>query len=188
MMRRSEMTDAMKTDAPEAATGPTDLPGLLAQQFGMVYAVVAANTDGMSQEDSLAQPQPSGNCANWIVAHLLVVHNSLMQLLGEAPVLEDARLTLETLFEPIVRPDQAFDWDTMRDRFVDSEDRCVAAVARLSSDELARPMTGPFGEPTTLAGLLGTVAGHQIYHAGQLGVARRIAGLEGAVRGPGQDA
>jgi uncharacterized damage-inducible protein DinB len=86
-----------------------------------------------------------------------------------------------------VRSDQAFDWDSMRERFADSKDRCVAAVARLSPEELARPMTGPFGEPTTLAGLLGTIAVHQTYHSGQLGVVRRMAGLEGAVRGPGQD-
>lgn len=173
--------------ASDPANGPTNVAGLLTQQFATVYAMVAANTGGMSHAESLAQPRPSGNCANWILAHLIDVHNALMRILDEAPVWEHDRLTRKTLFDPIEGDDQAFDWQTMRERFAESRERCLAATSKLSADGLAQPMTGPFGEPTTLAGLLGTLAVHQTYHAGQLAVARRVAGLEGVVRGPGQD-
>jgi len=37
-------------------------------------------------EQSLAQPSPGGNCANWILGHLTNVQNGVMQLLGEKPV------------------------------------------------------------------------------------------------------
>jgi uncharacterized damage-inducible protein DinB len=46
----------------------------------------------------------------------------------------------------------------------------------------------PFGGQTSRAELLALLAQHQMYHAGQLGIVRRIAGLEGAVKGPGQEA
>jgi uncharacterized damage-inducible protein DinB len=166
--------------------GPTDVSGLLAQQLATIYAIVELNTEGLTQEDSFAQPVPSGNCANWILAHVIAVHNALLDLLDEDPVWEHERLSVEALFEPITLPEQAFDWQTMRRRFADSRDRCVAAVSRLTPEALARPVRDPFGRPTTFAGLLGTLAVHQTYHAGQLATARRVAGRDGVVRGPGQ--
>jgi uncharacterized damage-inducible protein DinB len=39
---------------------------------------------------------------------------------------------------------------------------------------------------TTRAELLYVLAFHQAYHAGQLAISRRIAGLEGAVKSPRQ--
>jgi hypothetical protein len=176
-----------KRKASDRPEGPTNASELLTHQFGTVYALIERNTAGMSHADSLVQPQPTGNCANWILAHLTVVHNTLMGLLGESPVWDHQRLTLGTLYEPIEREEQAFDWDTMRSRFVASRDRCLAALTRLTPEALARRMTGPFGDPTTMAGLLGTLAVHQTYHAGQLAVSRRVAGLEGAVKAPGQE-
>ena len=175
-----------RRQAVEKAAGPVSATEVLAQQLGMVYAMVAMNTEGMTQADSLVQPKPSGNCANWVLAHVIVVHNALMRLLGESRVWEHPRLTREALFEPIEREDQAFDWDAMRAAFAGSADRCLAALSRLTPEALARPMTGPFGDPTTMAGLLSTLAMHQTYHAGQLGAARRVAGLDGAVKAPGQ--
>jgi uncharacterized damage-inducible protein DinB len=42
------------------------------------------------------------------------------------------------------------------------------------------------GGSASRAELLSLLAFHQAYHSGQLGIARRIAGMEGAVKGPGQ--
>jgi uncharacterized damage-inducible protein DinB len=41
---------------------------------------------------------------------------------------------------------------------------------------------------TTRGGMLGLLAVHQCYHAGQLGMARRGAGLRTAILAPGQTA
>jgi uncharacterized damage-inducible protein DinB len=159
---------------------------LLTQQFTLMYTVAERNLEGMTTEQSLAQPQSGGNCANWIVGHLVNVHNGLMNVLKQAPVWESEQLA-RAGFDPITGPENAIDWNELRERFLGSRERCLAAVAALSDDDINEAgLPHPFGGTTTRGELLGVLAFHQTYHAGQLGVARRIAGLEGAILGPGQ--
>ncbi|MEZ4415615.1 MAG: DinB family protein [Gemmatimonadota bacterium] len=160
---------------------------LIQSQFGLIYQVVSANTEGLSHADSLRQPDPGGNCANWILGHLTHVQNSAMQLLGEAPVWESEQLT-RAGEDPITRAEGAIDWDTMRSAFLASKDRCLAAIARQSDAELMQGgIPHPFGGETTRQELLALLAFHQAYHAGQLAISRRVAGYPGAVRAPGQN-
>src|SRR5690606_28566251 len=89
---------------------------------------------------------------------------------------------------PIRDASEAIDWEELVERFNASRDVCLAAIAALDDETLAREMTDPFGEPSTLAGTLSFLSIHQSYHAGQLGLARRAAGLKGAILAPGQTA
>lgn len=157
----------------------------LSQHFGLMYQTAGANLSGVTHEQSLAQPAPGGNCANWILGHLTNVQNGVMGLIGEKPVWESEQLR-RAGFEPITGPSKAIDWDTLRDRFLGSKERCLAAVSRLSDQALAESVPHPFGGTCSRAELLNTLAFHQTYHAGQLALARRVAGLEGVIKGPGQ--
>jgi uncharacterized damage-inducible protein DinB len=157
----------------------------LAQHFGFIYKITATNLEGMTPEQSLAQPSPGGNCANWIVGHLTNVQNGVMQLLGEKPVWESDELARAGT-EPIVGRNASIDWNTLRSRFLGSRERCLAAISALSDERLAESVPHPFAGTCTRAELLNLLAFHQAYHLGQLGMSRRIAGLEGAVKGPGQ--
>lgn len=157
----------------------------IAQQFGLMYKIAATNLEGITPEQSLAQPSPGGNCANWILGHLTNVQNGVMGLLGEKPVWESSELA-RAGFEPISGRHAAIDWNTLRDRFLGSRDRCLAAISAQSDERLAESVPHPFGGTCTRAELLNVLAFHQAYHGGQLAMSRRIAGLEGAVKGPGQ--
>jgi len=158
----------------------------LARQFGMMYATAASNIEGMTHEESLIAPEPAGNCANWILGHMTAVHNGVMKLVGETPVWDNKHLERRIFFDPITDPTNAIDWNTLRDRFLGSRDRCLNALSHLSDELMAERMPDPFGGSTTRGELLNTLAYHQAYHVGQLGMVRRIAGLEGKVKGPGQ--
>ena len=158
---------------------------MLARHLELVYTVVERNVDGVTHEQSLARPHAGGNCANWILGHVVNVHNGLMQVLGEDPVWESNQLA-RAGFDPIESPDDAIEWDTLRDRFLESQERCLAAVRALTDEALAEELPAPFGGTTSRSGLLLTLAFHQTYHAGQLGLARRFAGLPGVIKGPGQ--
>jgi len=157
----------------------------IAQHFGLMYQTAAANLDGLTQEQSLMHPSPGGNCANWILGHLTNVQNGVMGLIGEKPVWESGQLT-RAGFDPISGAANAIEWNTMRERFLGSKDRCLAAISGLSDRALAESVPHPFGGTTSRAELLHLLAFHQTYHVGQLALSRRIAGLEGAVKGPGQ--
>lgn len=158
----------------------------LAKQFGMMYATAASNLEGITHEESLISPEPGGNNANWILGHMTTVHNGVMRLLGETPVWDNERLSIPKFFDPISDPSSALDWNILRDRFLGSKDRCLAALSRLSDAMLAENLPDPFGGGTSRADLLTRLSYHQAYHVGQLGIIRRVAGLEGKVKGPGQ--
>ena len=161
---------------------------LLVQQFGAIYAVIARNIDGLTQADSLAPAAGGGNTANWILGHLVNVQNQVMRVIGAPPVWESEQLQRARFDHPIRAAADAIDWDTLVDRFYASRNPCLNALAALSDASLAEKMPGPFGDPSTRAGLLGTLSFHQAYHAGQLGMARRAAGKKAAILAPGQAA
>ena len=158
----------------------------LKSQFQVLYGTISDNLAEMSHEDSLVQPSPGGNCANWILGHLTNVQNQTMQLLGEAPVWESPELERAGL-DPITSPDRAIDFDTMKANFLGSAERCLAAIDGLSDEQLAQGgIPHPFGGETTRGALLALLSFHQAYHAGQLALSRRVAGYPGAVKAPGQ--
>lgn len=67
--------------------------------------VVQMQTKELTQADTLIQPQPGGNCMNWVLGHLLDNQITVLELLGgESPVSqselaayqrESARLTAD---------------------------------------------------------------------------------------------
>ena len=157
----------------------------IAQQFGIAYSMVALNVEGMTKEQSLTQPATGGNCSNWILGHLVDVHNNAMGLAGTDPVWDSDQLK-KAGYEPIKSAAGAIEWDTLRSKFLDSKDRCLSAIAKLSDASLEETFPHPFGGTATRAELLSLLALHMTYHAGQLGIARRIAGLPGVIKAPGQ--
>lgn len=156
----------------------------LKRQFAFFYLTVKRNLDGFDAESALVQPRPGGNCANWVLAHMVSVHNAAMGLVNQAPVLEDPDLE-RARTEPVTTSDEAFDWDAMVGGLLGSEDRFLEGLDALTEGDLeAEGFTDPFGNPTTRGGLLDILLVHQSYHSGQLGMCRRLAGLPGAIRAP----
>lgn len=157
----------------------------LGQQFAFLYRTAEANLDGMTHAESLRQPQPGGNCANWILGHLAAVQNHVLGLLGEEPVIDHPNLPLGEDQGPITGSEGAVPFDDVRARFLASRDRCLAALGSLDDAALDDGgFTDPFGGSVTRGQLLGILAFHQAYHAGQLGLSRRLAGKPGAIAGP----
>jgi uncharacterized damage-inducible protein DinB len=161
---------------------------MLVQQFGAIYIVIARNVEGLTHADSLAPAAGGGNTANWILGHLVNVQNGVMSIIGAPPVWESEQLERARFDHPIRDAAEAIDWDSLVERFNASRDACLAALASLTDEALAERMPDPFGRDSTRAGMLGTLAVHQCYHAGQLGMARRAAGLKTAILAPGQTA
>jgi uncharacterized damage-inducible protein DinB len=160
---------------------------ILAQQLDAVYRVIARNIDGLTHSDSLARNGDT-NTANWILGHLVNVHNFVMELVGAPPVWTSPQLERARFDHPIRDAAEAIDWDTLVEKFNASRDACLAALAVLTDESLAEKVPAPFGGETTRAELLALLVTHQWYHAGQLGMARRAAGKKAAILAPGQAA
>jgi len=156
-------------------------------QYVLAFRTTAMNTEGMSHEDSIRQPVPAGNCANWILGHLTDVQNEVMKLLGLEPAWDSE--ALQRTADPITNEAEAIDWDAMRRAFLAAEEPCAAAIDALPPEKLDEPgYPNPLGGEMTFGELLNFLGFHQCYHAGQLGLTRRVAGLDGAIARPAAEA
>ncbi|HVG08418.1 MAG TPA: DinB family protein [Thermoanaerobaculia bacterium] len=154
-------------------------------QAGMVLKVVQVNTDGVSQEESLIQPSPGGNCLNWVVGHLACIYNRALPMVGQEPVMEEEALKRYDRGAPPVKDAaEALELRDLLAAFEKATERLDAGLAGLAPEALDSKAPGsPSGNPNeTVRSLLSTIVFHQAYHAGQTGILRRVAGKEGAIR------
>ncbi len=158
---------------------------VLRGQVGAIHWVVKQNVDGLTQEESLIQPQPGGNCLNWNVGHLLIVYDQVLPMLGQKPV-----LGVETLKRydrgtaQIENAAEALDLAEMMTAWDEAARRMEAGLESLLPEVLDQPAPwSPTNNPNeTVCSLLSGVFFHQAYHAGQTGLLRRMAGKSGAIR------
>jgi uncharacterized damage-inducible protein DinB len=153
-------------------------------QAGMTQGVVRVNTAGLTHEESLMQPQPGGNCMNFVIGHMVNVYDKVLPMVGQEPVMGGAVARYERGSRALRDPSEALQLSELLAAFDTQTERFQAGLATLTPEALERPMPGPDskGELTeTVRSLLGTILFHQAYHAGQTGLLRRIAGKPGAI-------
>jgi uncharacterized damage-inducible protein DinB len=153
-------------------------------QAGMIRAVVGMNLDGITHEESLTTPRPAGNSDNWVLGHILCIYNNFLPLLGQEPVMDREPLKRYDRGSPPLDPARALPLDELRAGWEAAAERVDAGLAALDPDRLdQRAPFSPSGNPDeTVRSLISTVMFHHAYHAGQLGILRRVAGKEGAIK------
>jgi uncharacterized damage-inducible protein DinB len=170
------MTTAVSETVKEAA--------VLRKQAQATRRVVQLNVDGITQEESLIQPAPGGNCLNWVVGHLLDTYNQVLPLLGQKPVGEEGAFKRYARGTPALdNPAEALDFQDLLAAWNEAGDRVDAGLSGITPEALDKPVSiSPTKNPDeTVRSLLTTVLFHQAYHAGQTGLLRRIAGKPGAI-------
>jgi uncharacterized damage-inducible protein DinB len=153
-------------------------------QARAIRQVLQLNVAGLSQEESLIQPVPGGNCLNWVVGHLLNIYDMTLPLLGQEPVMEKGALERYGRgTPPLQNPAEARDLQELLAAWSQVTERIDAGLAGLTAEALDRPAPhSPGNNPhETVRSLLSLTFFHQSYHAGQAGLLRRIAGKEGAI-------
>lgn len=169
---------------PATASQTTGELEVLRHQARTVREVIRLNLDGLTHQESLIQPQPGGNCLNWVVGHLLSVYEGTLQLLGQEPVMEEGALKRYVRGTPPLRnPTEALEFRDLLAAWNQATERVDAGLAGLSPEVLNRPAPfSPSNDPDeTVRSLLTVILFHQAYHAGQAAVLRRLVGKEGAI-------
>ena len=142
------------------------------------------NVKDLTQEESLIQPQPGGNCLNWVVGHLVCIYGEILPILGQEPVMKEALKRYARGSAPIQDPAEALDLQELMKGWDEATKRVDAGLAGLTAEDLDKPSpVSPADNPKeTVRSIMSTILFHQAYHAGQTGILRRIAGKEGAIR------
>jgi len=158
---------------------------MLRHQARMAHHVVKLNAEGLSHADSLIQPQPGGNCLNWVIGHLLAIYHHVLPLLEQAPVMPKHVLKrYDRGSSPIQNATEAIEFSELLSAWDECSRRVDLGLAGLNVEVLAAPApASPSNDANeTVGSLLSTISWHQAYHAGQTGILRRTAGKDGAIR------
>ena len=153
----------------------------LEQQIYFNLGALKMNLAGVTHEESLVQPQPGGNCLNWVVGHILANRKGILALLGRDPVWNDQDAEpYQRGSEPLTDPAKAQNLDEMVALLEASQESILAGLSEISEECLqAASLDEKLGDTveTMLAGLVF----HEAYHVGETGILRRLLGLEGAI-------
>ena len=144
-------------------------------QLHMCRSTVRANLGGITHEESLRQPTPAGNCANWVLGHLVAVRSGFLPVFGGEAVWGDADCArYDRHGPPITRAEDALPLEEIWRAFEESQDRLLSAVSELTPAQLAAQ--SPIDPSQTVGAILATLGFHDAYHAGQTGMLRRLLG------------
>lgn len=149
----------------------------------IIRDAVKLNVEGLSHEESLISPQPAGSCANWVLGHMLYSYEQTLPFIAQRPVLTEGALErYRRGSPPLADGSEAREFAELLRVWDEAAKRIDAGLEGLTSEALARSHNYFGGKSeTTLARFLNFIFFHQAYHAGQLGLLRRVAGKEGAI-------
>lgn len=154
---------------------------MLARMFEVSYGALFRNLEGITHEDSLVFPKPGGNCANWILGHIVASRNRVMPLVNVIPI-----WTLETAFlysgieEAQWTTDKALSFREIQADLARTQQELLNALELLPDDRLEQNVSAD----RTVGEALGFLLWHESYHGGQIALLRRVLGKEGAIRAP----
>ena len=166
---------------PETLAPSISVP--LTAQLGFAQWAILRNLEGITDEEALVLPQPGGNSINWIAGHLITPRQSFLKAFGQQGFLSPESYEA---YKRGSKPGQQMPerLSDLRDMLVRSHEALVATIANF--DEAALAAKAPFSpgnDPKeTVASLLGKLVVHDSYHAGQIGMARRLIGKPGAIQ------
>jgi hypothetical protein len=142
--------------------------------FGGNFHVIQVNTNGITHEESLIQPRPAGNCINWVLGHIVTHRNVILKLVGKPPVWsEDEAAVYARGSKPMTETAKARPVTKILEDYARSQEILMSALDAIGDDEMKREEVGE---------KLTWLSFHETYHAGQIGLLRRIVGKEGMIR------
>ena len=154
-------------------------------QAQLVHQIVRRNVEGVTHEESLIQPEPGGNCLNWIMGHLVWAYAGALPLVRQDPMVDQSRLAQYARGgPPLTDPSHAVNFNELLSAWDEATRRMDAGLAGFPTEILNQPAPrSPTGNPNeTIGSLLATIMFHQAYHVGQTAVLRRLIGRPGAIK------
>jgi len=150
--------------------------------FARNLDIIKRQVKGLSHKDSVLQPPVRGNCLNWVLGHIADNRNSILQLLGEKPLLSEAQAKRYGYgSEPVCAdgPD-IVKFETLMEILERSQEGIAAGLRRATPEDLAKQVKSYLGI-TSVAQRLFSMYFHETYHTGQTELLRQLAGTNDKV-------
>lgn len=149
----------------------------LSKMLNIEHELIHDQTNGLKQADTLIQPQPGGNCMNWILGHLLESQISMLKALGgNSPIDQDSLARYQRNSEPITKDGEGV---LKLEEVLDGLDKVHAAITNRLTEmsEADFEVEIQQGERKVIRGWrVFFLHFHYTYHIGQLEQLRQLAG------------
>jgi hypothetical protein len=140
-------------------------------------SLIKTQTQGLSQAESLLQPQPSGNCMNWVLGHTLDNQIIILKLLGGESPVDQAELAIYPRESEPVTADGpgVLPLELLVAHHGQVYEALAACLSEMCDEDFAREV--PLGDRmVTLSWRIFFLHFHYTYHIGQLELLRQMAG------------
>jgi uncharacterized damage-inducible protein DinB len=154
----------------------------LVHQVRFSQLILLKNLEGITPEQSLIEPDPGGNCLNWLIGHICHARNGMVKILRGAGHLPDEALALYKRGGKF-SVDNAISLGLLVTHHAAMQQQLVDGLSDLDTERFDSPAPfSPVDDPNETVGtLLTKMVAHEFYHAGQAGMSRRLLGLKGAI-------
>lgn len=142
--------------------------------------LIKAQSEGLSHDDSLLQLPFRANCFNWVLGHVIVHRDIMLDLMNQSPVLnpeETAPYKIES--EPMTADSDAVDFERLLELSRRSLEKLKDAILSVSDDLLKEIHNEERG--TTIQDRIEFLIWHETYHLGQLEILRQLAGKDDTI-------
>ena len=149
--------------------------------FRFSSGVVRLNIQDITDWDSKCTPQEGINSMLWILGHIVATRRSMLKLLGAEMhwTLDDAKVFSRLPEERENATPKS--WSEVLEGLDDSRKRVNTALQSFEKFDQLAPGEKTMTDNETYGDRLAFLFAHETYHAGQLGIIRRLLGKEGKI-------
>lgn len=150
----------------------------------LASGVVNKNCEGITHKESLIHSQAEGQSFNWVLGHMVRVRNEILELVGKTALYEKSKFAA---YSPKgISPGNAVNVEELKNSFNALQGELEDGIQSLTIEKLRQPASFRPDENSkdTIGSLLATILWHEAYHAGQLGIIRRVVGKPGVIKNP----
>jgi uncharacterized damage-inducible protein DinB len=153
--------------------------GILRFLYDFNHVAINRNCEGLVHNETLVRPQPKGNCANWVLGHIVYNRSFILTLVKEQPLWGEGEGDQYARESKPLEPKDALPLTKLLADFEETQVRLRRGLDALPAEEL--DLKHEEGAMRPRGAQLHFLHFHEAYHAGQLGLLRRMAGKDGAI-------
>jgi hypothetical protein len=154
----------------------------MADHFAVSLRAIRNQTQGLLHDQSLLQPPFRGNCMNWVLGHVVLCREEILEVLGQPrafPNQDWARYDSDS--EPIVGDEAGvLSLDRLLEMLDQQAPRLTEALLTTSAEKYASEVLVGKNRRTVARRVLFYFF-HEASHMGELGVLRQLAGVNDKV-------
>jgi uncharacterized damage-inducible protein DinB len=135
------------------------------------HYAVNKNLEGITHRESLMTPQTGGNCINMVMGHIVGARDTLLESFGFEGMCDEKMKNVYALEASPIKTEDATDINKLLKMYNESQKKVMKVI----------PQTDLGGDEEKTKNLVGLIF-HEAYHAGQIGILRRVIGKEGMIK------